>query len=65
MTGATHYIEQYRGKNSSRLISLPPKEISNLAASLDLTETCDCVTIAIFKIKYKPGCEPKSIENAE
>lgn len=55
MSEATHFIEQYRQKDKSLLISLHPKPINQLSHSLELTKSCNCITVAVFKIKPKPG----------
>jgi len=58
MTGATHYIEQYRQKNRTLIVRSPVQDISRLQTGLNLTKASNCITIAVFKIKFKPGCEP-------
>lgn len=56
---ATHYMEQYRQQDKTRLVTGPLQEIKELPKSLKLTKSSNCKTIAVFKIKFKPGCEPK------
>ena len=53
MQNATHYIEQYREVNKTRLINSPVQNINRLEAGLNLTNLCNCKTIAVFKIKLK------------
>jgi hypothetical protein len=53
---ATHYIEQYRQKDKQLVVSLSPKPIRQLQASLALTKKCNCITVAVWKIKLKKGC---------
>lgn len=52
---ATHYIEQFRQKNRTLVVNGPLQEIKNLSKSLTLTRSSNCITIAVFKIKFKPG----------
>ena len=49
----THYIEQIRQKDKTRLVNFPMQEIENLDKSLKLTKSSNCVTIAVFKIRFK------------
>ena len=50
---ATHYIEQFRGKSKTKLVNGPIQEIENLDKSLKLTKSSNCVTVAVFKIRFK------------
>lgn len=60
---ATHYIEQFRGKNHNRVTNTPLKEIHLLPGSLTLTRQSNCITIAVFKIRFKDSYEdiPESV----
>ena len=48
----THYIEQFRQKNRTLVVNGPIQEIKNLPASLRLTKASNCITIAVFKIRF-------------
>lgn len=54
---ASHFIEQFVDVRNGKLMnSAQPLEIKNLKHSLDITKASPTlVTIAVWKIKFKPG----------
>ena len=54
MNGATHFIEQF--KNKGKLMQGVLCDIKDLDRNLKITaSSADLQTIAVFKIKLKPG----------
>lgn len=51
----THYIEQFRQNNKTLIVNSPLQPINKLEAGLKLTKNYNCKTIAVWKIKLKPG----------
>lgn len=49
------YVEQYRQKNRTLLVTGPLQTIESLPAGLALTKISNCITIAVFKIRLKEG----------
>ncbi len=54
MEGATHFIEQYKGKVTGVITTSKPLSISMLESSLEFTKSVNVIyTVCIFKIKLK------------
>jgi len=60
MTGATHYIEQFKNVINNREYRSMLQQMCDLKENLKHT-SYPLKTIAVFKIKFKPGCEPKQL----
>jgi len=50
-----YYIEQYRQLDKTKTVFAPLQTIDRLQNGLKLTKASNCVTIAVFKNKLKPG----------
>jgi len=54
MKGATHYIELYKCTKSGKEYQNHARDINEMERNLKLTKP-PLKTIAVFKIKFKPG----------